>query len=75
MPFTLLDFSFLNFLKTQFEAGDFPLATFSLDVKLNFLNLQETEAEPPAEEKPQEEEVDIDLNDPEVQNAAVKIQV
>ena len=51
------------------------MATFSLDVKLNFLNLQETEAEPPAEEKPQEEEVDIDLNDPEVQNAAVKIQV
>ena len=51
------------------------MATFSLDVKLNFLNLQETEAEAPAEEKPQEEEVDIDLNDPEVQNAAVKIQV
>ena len=48
---------------------------FSVDVKLIFLNLQETEAEPPAEEKPQEEEVDIDLNDPEVQNAAVKIQV
>ena len=37
--------------------------------------LQEGQEETPAEDKPQEEEIDIDLNDPEVQNAAVKIQV
>ena len=37
--------------------------------------LQESETAAPTEEKAPEEEVDIDLNDPDVQNAAVKIQV